>query len=160
MRVSGVVGLVTFWALVGAVVVFGGAPLIFVDVPSAIVVLGVVIGIGLMAFGLTDLLRGLSALRVLAMHVPDGALHNRHVTVLRGLISSSYAAAAIGSLIGVTNVLAHLETLPEIGPGIAMALLTTLYAVLLAEGVLRPAVRKVEYQLSFGVSASSGNANR
>ncbi len=133
-----------------------------VNLPSAIIVAGVTIGVGLMAFGLKDLLNGLLALRALVIRVPDEALHRQQAQVLRGLIPSCYAAGALGTLIGVVQMLAMLEDPSQIGWGMAVALLTVLYSVILAEGFLRPGARHIEHRSSLQASAiteSSGHVS-
>ncbi len=129
----------------------GGGATVFISVPSALIVLGVTIGTGMMAFGYADLARGLSALRAVALDLPDDVLEGRQIVVLRGLIPSVYAAGALGMTIGLVNLLVNLSDVSQTGPGMAVALLSMLYAAVLAEGVLRPGARCVETRLESSV---------
>lgn len=148
MNISGIVGFIGFWVLIGAAIALGGNPLIFVNVPSIIIVAGVVSCTGLMAFGMKDLLDGVLGLRALVVRVPDEALQEQQAQVLRGLIPSSYAAGGLGTLIGGVQMLAAFDDPSQIGPGMAVAILTVLYSILLAEGVLRPGARHIEHRSS------------
>lgn len=145
MNFSGIMGLLGFWVLLGTAIALGGRPLIFLNLPSAIVVSGVVGGAGLMMFGLKDFLNSLLGLRALIVRVPIEALQRQQAQVLRGLIPAAYAGGALGTLIGVIQMLASLDDPSQIGAGMALALLTVLYSVMLAEGVLRPGARHIEY---------------
>ncbi len=144
MNVSGIAGILGFWGLVILAVLLGGSPGIFVNIPSAVIVFGVTFGVGLMAFGSKDLLSSLLALRGLVFNAPDSAFQQRHVDVLKGLIPSAYASGVLGTLIGAVQMLATLDDPAMLGAGMAVAILTVLYGVLLAEGILRPGARYIE----------------
>ncbi len=65
--------------------------------------------------------------------------------VLMSMASASPAFGMIGTLVGLIIMLNNIDSDPEqIGIGLAVALLTTLYGVLMAQLVFKPAARKVE----------------
>ncbi len=146
MNISGIIGLGCFFGLLVLAAIMGGAPDTFVDMPSAIIVAGLTLGAGLMAFGFKDLWDGLWALRVFVVRVPDETLGGRQARVLRGLIPPAYAAGALGTIIGMMQMLATLKDLSSVRAGIACDILTVLYAIVLAEGLLRPGARYIEHQ--------------
>ncbi|MFC1734714.1 hypothetical protein ACFL1X_01260 [Candidatus Hydrogenedentota bacterium] len=154
MNFSGIIGLIGFWGLLGLAIIMsaGGGSVIFVHPPSAILVVGLAGGIGLMAFGLRGMVNGLFALRVLIIRVPDDALGGEQVEVIRGLISATYGAGAITMLTGCIILLVQLDDPSQMGVGVAIALLSMFYSALLAEGILRPAARHIEHRTSASVN--------
>jgi len=70
--------------------------------------------------------------------------HHRGVAVLRKAAEISPAMGLIGTLIGLIQMLAHLDDPSNIGPAMAVALLTTLYGALLSYMVFTPLAAKLE----------------
>ena len=67
----------------------------------------------------------------------------RRVTVLKNMASASPAFGMIGTLVGLIIMLDSLASDPNgIGSGLAVALLTTLYGVLMARFIFQPAADK------------------
>jgi chemotaxis protein MotA len=65
--------------------------------------------------------------------------------ILKNMAAAAPAFGMIGTLVGLVIMLESLATDPEsLGPGLAVALLTTLYGVLFARLVFLPAASKVE----------------
>lgn len=65
--------------------------------------------------------------------------------VLMTMASSAPAFGMVGTLVGLIIMLNNMEgDSSQIGSGLAVALLTTLYGVLLAQLIFKPAARKVE----------------
>ena len=65
--------------------------------------------------------------------------------ILKNMAAAAPAFGMIGTLVGLVIMLESLATEPEsLGPGLAVALLTTLYGVLFARLVFLPAASKVE----------------
>ena len=145
LNVSGIVGLGFLVVTVGPALVFGGQPLVFVNLPSLILCVCFPVALGIMSFGLHDTMRGVWALRMLVVQVPPQDLSVRQAAVLRGLIGPVYAAALVGFVIGVIQMLVVLDDFSKLGYGIGIALLCPFYSVLLAECVLRPAVKAIEH---------------
>ena len=145
MNISGVIGLGLLVLLIVPPVAIVGDVGIFVNVPSLIICLGWTAALGIISFGIGDLVRGLWVLRVLVVRVPPETVSSREVSVLRGLIGPVYASGLIGAVIGLINMLAKLEDPSMVGMGMAICVLCPFYAVLMAEVVLRPAVRLIEH---------------
>lgn len=70
--------------------------------------------------------------------------HDRAVAVIRHGAEAAPAMGLIGTLIGLVQMLGHLEDPSTIGPSMAVALLTTLYGAVLAHMALTPLASKVE----------------
>ncbi|MBF6058599.1 MULTISPECIES: motility protein A [Thiomicrorhabdus] len=71
----------------------------------------------------------------------------RPAKVLQTMASTAPAFGMVGTLVGLIIMLNSMEGDPtKIGSGLAVALLTTLYGVLMAQLILKPAARKLEYK--------------
>lgn len=82
-----------------------------------------------------------------SMRLEQQARTMRHldsVGVLKRAAEISPAMGLIGTLIGLVQMLAHLDDPSRIGPGMAVALLTTFYGAVLANVVLLPLAAKLE----------------
>ncbi|MDX1347984.1 MAG: MotA/TolQ/ExbB proton channel family protein [Thiomicrorhabdus chilensis] len=88
-------------------------------------------------------------LRVLLQHAQQ-SIYERKMTqskVLMTMASASPAFGMIGTLVGLIIMLNNMNGDPsKIGAGLAVALLTTLYGVLMAQLIFKPAARKVEHK--------------
>jgi chemotaxis protein MotA len=76
-----------------------------------------------------------------------GAIDERHTTppaLLRKLATYSPAFGMVGTVIGLVNMLGNLASPSELGKGMALALLTTLYGSLLANMVFQPFAERLE----------------
>lgn len=86
-------------------------------------------------------------LRVLLQHSKQ-SIYDRNMAQVKVLMTMASAAPAfgmVGTLIGLIIMLNSMEGDPSsIGTGMAIALLTTLYGVMLSQLILKPAARKVE----------------
>ena len=144
MNISGVIGLGLLALIIGSWV-NAGYPLTFMQLPWLCMCIGMTGALGMMSFGFHDLVRGVRALRVLFVRVPPETISSREASVLRGLIAPLYATGVIGTLIGLINALATMEDPSMMVPATAVSLVVVLYPVLLAECVIRPAVRLIEH---------------
>lgn len=70
--------------------------------------------------------------------------HAKTARVLRRAAEISPAMGLIGTLIGLVQMLGHLDDPTAIGPGMAVALLTTFYGAILANMVFTPLASKLE----------------
>lgn len=72
------------------------------------------------------------------------ARHAKSAGVLRRAAEVAPAMGLIGTLVGLVQMLGHLEDPKAIGPGMAVALLTTFYGALAAHVALLPLAGKLE----------------
>jgi len=66
-------------------------------------------------------------------------------SILTGMGEAAPAFGMIGTVIGLVVIMANLNDPSKIGPGLAVALVTTLYGALIANLVFMPLSSKVEY---------------
>ncbi|MEZ4743164.1 MAG: MotA/TolQ/ExbB proton channel family protein [Bdellovibrionota bacterium] len=66
--------------------------------------------------------------------------------ILSGMGEAAPAFGMIGTVIGLVVIMANLSDPSKIGPGLAVALITTLYGALIANLVFMPLASKVEYR--------------
>ncbi len=71
----------------------------------------------------------------------------QHIRVLWTARTLATASGVIGSLIGFVNMLANMDDPKSIGPAMAVALLTMLYAVILAEGLFGPLINRLRNRM-------------
>jgi len=75
------------------------------------------------------------------------ARRRRHASVIgvwRSMAESAPAMGMIGTIIGLVQMFAHMEDPARIGPAMAVAMLTTLYGVLLSSGIAGPIAGRLE----------------
>lgn len=72
------------------------------------------------------------------------ARHQRAAQVFRTLGDVAPAMGMLGTLIGLIAMLAHLDDPKSVGPGMAVALLTTLYGALIAHVIALPLADKLQ----------------
>lgn len=70
--------------------------------------------------------------------------HRRSASILRRSAEIAPAMGLIGTLIGLVQMLANLQSPETIGPAMAVALLTTFYGAILGTAVLSPMAAKLE----------------
>lgn len=70
--------------------------------------------------------------------------HERAADILRRAAEIAPAMGLIGTLVGLVQMLGHLDDPSQIGPNMALALLTTLYGALLANVVFMPLAAKLD----------------
>lgn len=140
------IGLVVFLVILMGISSFSGAPMAFVDFPSIIVILGISLPI-LLASGLTkDLLRGFKV-----MHQRENQFTaielRRTLSALKMTRHTLILAGGLGTLIGTVGMLSQLSNPSQIGPNMAVALLTVVYAIILT-GAIVPIQYRIEAILS------------
>ena len=122
-------------------IMLGGSLGTFVDLPSIAIVSGITVFFTLAFHGVTPTLgalnAGFSSDRLPAEHA------RRDVRILLTARMLASASGVIGTLIGCVNMLANLDDPTKIGPAMAVALLTLLYAVCLAEGLFGPLINRL-----------------
>jgi chemotaxis protein MotA len=74
--------------------------------------------------------------------------HERGQAIFKSIGDVAPAMGMIGTLIGLVQMLGNLEDPSAIGPGMAVALLTTFYGAILANMVLSPLASKLERNIA------------
>jgi len=72
--------------------------------------------------------------------------HSQGQQVLYTMSAFSPAYGMIGTLIGLINMLRNLSDTDKLGPSMAVALITTLYGVVLANLIFTPMAKKLKFQ--------------
>jgi len=127
-RLIGLLGVL--FVIVGAIVL-GGSALAFIHMPSIVFMFGVTFFILLATFG-TDFLRFIPQ-SMLTFVSLDAKPNPRFAEI--ALFASRYiiGAGLIGLLIGLIQMLQNLSDPASLGMGMAVALLTVFYAIVLSE---------------------------
>jgi len=123
-----IVGLGGAFVLIAAAIALGGAWSAFVDLRAVLIVLGGTAAVTAISFGAGDL----------------GRARRAFSQCLRRAAEVAPAMGLIGTLVGLVQMLANLNDPSAIGPGMAVALLTTFYGAVLANMVLAPLAAKLE----------------
>lgn len=108
-----------------------GSPGALVDIPSAILVLGMVLGGLIASFG------PMALLRCIRQGLDNSPLPERELgtslRVARHGYRLCWAAGGLGVIFGIIGVLSNLSDPSQVGPGVAISLFSLLYGALLAE---------------------------
>ncbi len=72
--------------------------------------------------------------------------HSQGQAIINSMASYAPAFGMIGTLIGLINMLKSLDDYSSLGPGMALALVTTFYGVLLANLIFNPIAKKLKAQ--------------
>ena len=136
-----VFGLMGVGLLVGACAM-GSSVAIFIDIPSCMIVLG---GTVLFSFAYQSpgAIRGAFA-AALGTGEVGHAEGVRHLAALRTVRVCAVATGLLGMLIGLVSMLAQMDDPSSVGPAMAVALLTSLYSVLLAELFVAPLMIRLQ----------------
>ena len=70
--------------------------------------------------------------------------HERVIAVWRSVAEAGPAMGMIGTIIGLVQMFAHMDDPSKIGPAMAVAMLTTLYGVMLSSGIAAPIAGRLE----------------
>lgn len=125
-----ILGFVLFVVLIGFSL--GSSFPIFLDSPSAILCVGLLVSILLSGFG-----SGIgAACRSVFRHDVDRQILSQGLLVLERAKSAAVGGGTLGTLLGLVIILKNLDDPKDLAPGFAVALLTSLYALFLAYGVL------------------------
>jgi len=145
MNWSGILGLAFAALLLAVALLLGGTAGFFYSTSTLILVLGIPLALALATFGVRDYVRLGPLLRVLLVTMDPEDIRPRHIIMVRSLIPYTYAAGIISMLLGTITMLANLDDPSRIGEGMAVSMLAPLYALLIAELWLRPALRQLEH---------------
>ena len=120
---------------------------VFIDIPSALIVVVITVGY-MMAISSSgdwsNLFKFTFGAQLKSMDQIDGISQERArsmCTLLTGGTRAALAAGFIGTLIGFVIILMNMTDISEIFPTIAVAIMTTIYGLVLSELIMRPMYR-------------------
>ena len=124
------------FGLLVAAMMIGGTLAAFIDATSALLVLGVTAVFAMAAHHPSKVCAALLAgLSQEPIDQVDAAQHARVLQTIRGVLIRS---GIVAFLIGGVSMLVSLDDPATIGPAVAVALLSMLYAVILSELIVAP----------------------
>lgn len=123
-------------------VALGGNAASFLDIPTFIITFGGLVA--LLLFSGTDIPGMFRALRAEA----GGEDIRQAAGAWRNAAAFALAVGSVGTIIGLIMILKYMEDPADLGPGSAIGMLTSLYAVVLAFAVCMPIYRSLESRLS------------
>jgi chemotaxis protein MotA len=177
MDITTIVGLITSFTLLTMTILSGGSLSAFIDAPSFLITGGGTVAAFLVSSSLNDTAAFMGTLRYL-IYFPPRIYANVHpqmwddlnlskpapasdeeveqvrrdlargVTLLRRIRPYPLGVGALGSLVGIVNMLQHVDDPSQIGPGLATALLTVVYGVMLTYLIILPFSQKLEARLA------------
>ena len=136
---------IAFLLLMALTITLGGPLGLFINIPSALVCILFPICFAILSLGAPTTYRSIRTLRcivspkLLAQTTPDDSIH------IHQLIIPTYAAGIIGTLVGWIQIGTNLNDPAQLGPAFAVSLLTLLYAICIAEAILRPVSRRITH---------------
>jgi len=113
----------------------------FINMPSVFIVLGSAIAFTLAFHSWADVTGAFSAGFGSGELAPDQA--EKYVTVMSTARLVTGASGVVGTMIGLVQMLLNLDDPKHIGPAVAVAFLTLLYAVILSEFLLAPLMNRI-----------------
>ena len=139
--VRSVLALILFFALIGMGITSGGAVSAFIDVPSALITIGGGLLLSLISFSIGDLFGAVGAgFGSSNLGREEGASAARALKVLG---SSFVGIGVIGTVVGLINMGHNLDDPSDAWAGVATALITTFYGLILQYAVITPLRRSV-----------------
>ena len=124
--------------LFGAAIVLGSDLAMFINLPSLLIVLGGGLFVPLSFHSPRAIKSALSAGLSETASSPEEI--KTHVGVLATIRTSVVGSGVLGTLIGLVQMLAHFDDPTQIGPAMAVALLTLVYSVFLSELYVAPMI--------------------
>ena len=139
----GILGFIVMIALVVGSIVSADFLRELVDVPSVTITLGGWAAVLLMSFG-----KGCeTAVRAVFSKTAGREMLALGVAVFERGQSYAVGSGVLGTLVGTVLMLGNLDDPAAIGPGLAVALLTLIYGLLLAYGIQLPIVASLRRRL-------------
>ncbi len=129
MNIFFVIGEVLFIGFILLAIVLGGNLTHFIDIPSVLIVAGGCFSMALMSFTISEI----ASAFLHAFGVPG----NKEELELSSyfwecMIRNLLLVGVLGTAIGLVQMLAYLSDPNAIGPSVAVAILTTLYGIIVA----------------------------
>ncbi len=136
-----VIALILFFLLIGLGITSGGVFSAFIDVPSALITIGGGLLLSLISFSPGDLFGAIGTgfgSSDLGQEEGDNAAR-----ALQALGSSFVGVGVIGTVVGLINMGQNIDDPSSAWPGVATALITTFYGLILQYAVITPLRRSV-----------------
>lgn len=132
------IGIAIAFGLIGFSVGFGADMGLFIHIPSAIIVIGLLGGGLLMSYGPRQILSAID--RSLSSRKGDLSPETLalHLAVFVRAHQLAWSAGLMGSIIGIVSMLQYLFDPSCLGSGIAVSLISMFYGVILAEFIINP----------------------
>ena len=122
------IGILLFIAFMIGVTAITASPIVYVGFPSLLVILAVTVPILLAAGLLPDLGKGFRLMT--AKENPFSLFELKRIRQACQLTQRSLPLAGVlGTLVGLVGMLTRLDDPTKIGPAVAVAMLTTIYAI-------------------------------
>jgi hypothetical protein len=150
-RVAGALSLIVL--VVCSAISFGGPLVHFIDFPSATLVVCVTVAGALLSFPASVTREALGSWSAGGALSEDQARQSHQVFQNMGRIAM--AAGLLGTLIGLMQMLRQLDDPTQIGPAMAVAMLTLFYGVLLGVVLLRAMANECLARGGLGLPARS-----
>ena len=145
--ITRLIGLNILIVMLWGTAMLGGKPLIYVELPSIIMVIGVLLGGVLICFPFPQITDAFTAAAQAEGAPPVSAWQReQRIAVFARLYQLAWGGGLVGSLIGIIAMLSDLSDPASIGAGVAVALLTAAYGALLAEFIFNPMQQMVMNQ--------------
>ena len=136
-KVSTLAGVAIIIVVVGLGIGLTGQWGMFVHIPSAMFLAGVWVGGMLLSYRPSGILRAFRTC-LCRQGVSDPVELAQHIALFNRAHQLAWAGGLFGTMIGLVQMLASLDDPSRIGVGAAVALLTTVYGVFLAELIISP----------------------
>ncbi len=137
-------GVTLFSALFLAAIALGCGFPVFLNPAGLMLAVRCTAGLNAMTLGFCEFFSTLFSLRVLCVFVPPQTIPPNCRSSLKTTIGHTYRALGIAVTMGGIQCLALWDEPSRAGTGMVLALLGALYCLLFAEGVLRPALHRIQ----------------
>jgi hypothetical protein len=124
------IGIIVFLVLTTLLMTISAPPMVFLDFPSLLVILGITVPILLASGLLPDLGKGFRLMT--AKENPFSLFELKRIRQACHLSQRVLPLAGVlGTLVGLVGLLTHLDDPTKFGPAVAMSLLTFIYAAVM-----------------------------
>eukprot|EP00752_Nemacystus_decipiens_P016613 g14853.t1 len=141
------IGLNILFVMIWGTMMLGGKTGIYLDIPSVVMVVGVLFGGALLCFPVQQITDAFGAALGAESSAPvDHWQRQQRIAVFARLYQLAWGGGLVGALIGLIAMLSDLSDPASIGAGMAVALLAPAYGALLAEFIFNPMQQMVMNQ--------------
>jgi flagellar motor component MotA len=142
-----ILGILVFLVIIGATMLLGANSfLYFLDIPSLIFVVGLYFAVLVSTKGLKDFTYGLKCI-VKKDFIPEKKATKRSLEAFRLLNKTTPGICILGFFIGLIALLSKMDDVSTIGPSVAVALLVTIYTVIINTCFIKTAMSDLKKKL-------------